>query len=434
MVTWAANYVVILNLLSALLITPCACRQLPPLPLKDGCFQVSPELMMFHVQGEAVVLSCRKFERVLYKRFAQAKVEYVITKGNKTEAVGAGEREDGRIIQCERQLWLLPAQPSDSGQYSCIYRNEKLCVVGSITVEVYETMQTGMENLSYNFNTNVGRNVSILCPHIKDFNWTDEIEWYKDSSQTVLPVGSGFYHKQSKDRMLISDVRHTDQGRYTCQLRVYINNIQYNVSRIIKLTVKGPHPFPYTQVTKVTTDITVTPDPSLSTVEFQGPQILAPLNGTIFERPLGSALEISCQVFTESQSANTTVVTWLVNGQSVESSYLGGRALMSKRRTTTVDGGYCVEVKLYITEMFQEDARVELKCVTQNKRGRQEVIARFKVKDSMSTWLMVWAAACVCFLTVVSVFGYLLRKPRRKADYILARQNSTFSSTFSSES
>lgn len=50
------------------------------------------------------------------------------------------------------------------------------------------------------------------------------------------------------------------------------------------------------------------------------------------------------------------------------------------------------------------------------------------VLDSTFTWLVVAAVALSCFLTVVSIFLCVLFKPKRKKkmDYILARQNSTF--------
>ncbi|KAK6309877.1 interleukin-1 receptor type 2 isoform X2 [Coregonus clupeaformis] len=439
MVTWENYAMVILSLLSALFIAHSACgRRLPPLPMIDGCFRVSPEPEVFRVQGEAVVLSCFGFDRVLQIRFPKAKAgyTYVVAKGNGKEGIDPEEGEEGRVLQRERQLWLLPARTSDSGEYSCIYRNDTLCVTGSITLQVYETKQTDIEKLSYPISTRVGNNVSISCPHF-EFNRTDEIEWYKDSSLTVLPVGSGRYHRQRPDLIHISDVRPADQGFYTCQLRVHVNNLQYTVSRTMNLYVKVLDPVPYTQTTSpiFDPDTTPTPNPGLSTVEYpavESPKIVSPVNGTIFESPLGSILEISCQVFTGSQSADATVVTWLVDGQSLDSSNLGGRALMSQRRVTTVAGGCYVEVKLYIVELCEEDTRAELKCVTQNQGGRHEVIAQFRVEDPRSTWLMVGVAVSVCFLTVVSIFLYLLLKPRGKGDYFLARQNSTFSSTFSS--
>lgn len=49
-------------------------------------------------------------------------------------------------------------------------------------------------------------------------------------------------------------------------------------------------------------------------------------------------------------------------------------------------------------------------------------------KYSTFTWAVVAAGAVTSFLTVVSVFLYVLFKPRRKKnmDYFLARQSSTF--------
>lgn len=47
---------------------------------------------------------------------------------------------------------------------------------------------------------------------------------------------------------------------------------------------------------------------------------------------LGSAEEMFCRVLTECEAADATEVVWLVNSQSVESSYLDGRALQGGRR------------------------------------------------------------------------------------------------------
>ena len=49
---------------------------------------------------------------------------------------------------------------------------------------------------------------------------------------------------------------------------------------------------------------------------------------------LGSAEEMYCIVLTECQTADSTEVMWLVNSQSVESSYLHSRALQGGRRYT----------------------------------------------------------------------------------------------------
>ena len=85
----------------------------------DGCFLVSPEVEIFRVEGDAIILNFPAFQRVLQVRnIAPPTATYLIAKANGT---GAYEGE-GRVHQRDSQLWLLPAQASDSGNYTCTYR------------------------------------------------------------------------------------------------------------------------------------------------------------------------------------------------------------------------------------------------------------------------------------------------------------------------
>lgn len=82
---------------------------------------MSPDLDVFRVEGEAVILSFPMFQRVLQKRnIAPPTAKYVINKDNMTE--GEAYQGDGRVQQHNEQLWFLPAQASDSGEYICTYR------------------------------------------------------------------------------------------------------------------------------------------------------------------------------------------------------------------------------------------------------------------------------------------------------------------------
>ncbi|CAG08255.1 unnamed protein product [Tetraodon nigroviridis] len=204
------------------------------------------------------------------------------------------------------------------------------------------------------------------------------IEWYKDSVSTKLQpdTGSSFLN----GNLLIPAVEPAHAGVYTCQLSVVINQQQFNVSRAIVLHVEG------------------------------------------------SAEEMFCKVLTECQAADSTEVMWLVNSQSVESSYLDGRALQGGRRVTRVSEGCQIERRLIVLAISEKDVGTELKCVTQNQAGRREVVTRLQLEDSTFTWLLVAMVAGSCFLTVVSVFLWVLFKAKRKKnmDYVLARQNSTF--------
>ncbi|XP_044071541.1 interleukin-1 receptor type 2 isoform X2 [Siniperca chuatsi] len=387
---------------------------LPPLPMKGGCHLVSPEVKIFRVEGEAIILSFPMFMRVLKVRnIAPPTAKYLISKDNGTE--GVIYQGEGRVQQHNKQLWFLPAQASDSGKYICTYRNETYCVSGSIMLRVYESTSVDMEKLSYPVSATVGENLTLNCPCLSDFNKTERlIEWYKDSSPTALQLGRRGSFRQDIGDLIIPAVKRSHAGVYTCQLRVLINNQQYKVSRAILLHVQGL--------------ISSSSYSTVHTPKIQPPVIVSPLNGTIFESVHGSGLELFCKVLTECQMADSTVVTWLVNGQSVESSYLDGQALQGGRRVTRVSERCQIELRLFVVSITEEDVNTELKCVTQNQGGRQEVVTQLRLEDTTFTWLVVAAVAMSCFLTVVCVFFYVLFKPKtkKKMDYFLARQNSIF--------
>uniref|UniRef100_A0A3Q3XBS5 Ig-like domain-containing protein n=1 Tax=Mola mola TaxID=94237 RepID=A0A3Q3XBS5_MOLML len=400
---------------------------LPPLLMKHGCYLASSEVEIFRVEGEAVILSFPTFARVLEVRnIALPTAKYIITKENRTEAVAL--RGEGRVQQSNKQLWFLPARASDSGEYVCAYRNETYCVIGTIKLQVYESSRADMEKLSFPITATVDEKLTFRCPSISDFNSTDaQIEWFKESGSARLQPGTRGSFSSYNGSLLIRAVKQMHAGVYTCQLNVLINNQAYKVSRAILLHVEvAPSP------TVPDLPVTSTPGPTSSssyrtvhTPKIQPPVIILPLNGTIFETLHGSALDMFCQVFTDCRMADSTEVTWLVNGQSVASSYLDGRALQGGRR---VSEGCQIDLRLILLAMTEEDVMTELMCVTQNPAGRQEVVTHLQLKDSTFTWLVVAVVASSCFLTVVSVFLYVLFKPKRKKkmDYFLARQHSTF--------
>uniref|UniRef100_A0A3Q2PQD7 Interleukin-1 receptor type 2 n=1 Tax=Fundulus heteroclitus TaxID=8078 RepID=A0A3Q2PQD7_FUNHE len=387
---------------------------LPRLPMEDGCYKVSPEVEIFRVEGEAVILHFPMFMRVLeVRKIAPPPAEYLISRSNGTDQTTY--RSEGRVQQQGRELWFLPARPSDSGEYTCTYRNETYCVTGSITLHVYESSSVDIEKLSYPWPAFVGEKVEFICPSLDCFNNTDRsIEWYKDSSPAPLRPG--------RATLMIPAVKRSHAGVYTCQLTVLINNQQYKVSRSFLLHVKGwccaislmYEPFPE----ECRPDYTVKP-----------PMIVSPINGTTFESSHGSGLELFCHVLTECQLADSTVVTWLVNGQSVELSYLDMRALQGGRRVTLESERCQIELRLVISIITEEDARTEMKCVAQNAGGRQEVVTMLQLEDTTFTWLVVAVVMVSIFLAVISAFVYVLFKPKttKKTDYILARQSSSFS-------
>ncbi|XP_053295665.1 interleukin-1 receptor type 2 isoform X1 [Pleuronectes platessa] len=406
---------------------------LPPLTMNaDGCYLVTSEVNVFRVEGEPIIISFPIFKSVLRAlNIAPPKARFLITKDNETG--GVAYDSNGRVQQREKQLWLLPAQASDSGEYICTYRNDTYCITGNITLEVFESSSVDMEKVSYQISAMVGERLTFRCPSLSDFNSTDRlIEWYKENSSTAFQSGRAGSLRRDSANLRIPAVSCSHAGVYTCQLRVLIDQQQYKVSRVILLNVEGV-PGPEPQISTTAPDVSVTSVPgrnssSYSTDQASPPVIVSPLNGSIFESPHGSGLEMSCKVLTRCHQADSTEVKWLVNGQSVESSYLDVRALQGGRRVTKVTEGCQIELRLAVVSVTEEDVGTELKCVTQNQAGRQEVVAQLHLEDSTFTWLVVAAVAVSCFLCVVSVFLYVLFKPNRerKLDYFLARQNSTF--------
>ncbi|XP_034002515.1 interleukin-1 receptor type 2 isoform X2 [Trematomus bernacchii] len=401
---------------------------LPALTVKDGCFLATEgEVDVFVLEGEAIILSCPIFDRVLEVRnIAPPNANYIITKDNGTE--GVSFQGEGRVQQRDKQLRFLPAQASDSGLYICTYRNETYCVTGNITLKVYESRSVVMEKVTNRVEVLVGENLRYACPSLDDFNDTETlIGWHKDSRK-----GGPF--SQLRGRLIIPAVRRSHAGLYTCRLTVTIDEQPYRVSRSIALIVRGVDPETPSTPSPTLLHLSSTSHPEIlssSTVHtpvIRPPVIVSPKNGTVFESLHGSGLELFCKVLTDCRTAESTVVTWLVNGQSVESSYLDGRALQGGRRVTRESEVCQVELRLLVVAMTDEDVNTELKCVAQNEGGRQEVVALLQLEDSSFTWLVVAVVAASCFLTVVSIFLYVLFKPKRtkKMDYFLARQSSTF--------
>ncbi|XP_013863395.1 interleukin-1 receptor type 2 [Austrofundulus limnaeus] len=396
---------------------------LPPLPMKDGCYQVSPEVEIFRVEGEAIILQFPFFMRVLeVRKIAPPSASYLIRRSNGTQSLAY--QSQGRVQQQDKELWFLPAQAADSGQYSCTYRNDTYCVTGSIMLYVYESDSADMNKLSYPWMASEGEQVEFYCPSLDCFNKTGSlIEWYKDSSPTPL--------KPDRGTLMIPEVRRSHAGLYTCSLTVLINQQPYKVSRVVLLQVQGTDPTSTPTVSKdsSTPEADLHSSSTMSTATIGPPVIVSPINGTIFESLHGSRLELMCQVLTECQVAESTVVTWLINDQSVEESYLDRRGLQGGRRVTRLSKGCQVETRLFIFLITEEDEKTELKCVAQNRGGRQDVIAMLQLEDSTFTWVVVAMVTISCFLLVVSIFFYILFKPKRKKkmDYFLARQNSSFS-------
>ncbi|KAG7467265.1 hypothetical protein MATL_G00151500 [Megalops atlanticus] len=410
-----------LSLLTVLSVYVAAAHRTPRLPMRGGCYHVSADVPEFTVQGEAVVLRCSFLERYLHRQgLSQAEGYTFSFHSGDLSSEGAPVLSDdrGRVREQGHRLWLLPALTRDSGNYSCVFRNASYCFAGTISLHVYETKHSHLDIISYPMSATPGQEGMIRCPQLTEFKNRGKLQWFKESTPIVFTANRTRYRRDTETSFIIRNVIPADEGYYTCQLQVFLNNTQYTVTRIIKLHVAALGPI----------DVLPTIRPSQSSVGRKAlrPKILDPVNGTFFHSSFGSSLEILCRVLIWNQSADSTEVTWMVNGLPVEESFLGGRALLGEKKVTVMNGRNHIELRLTFLELHEEDSRAEIKCVAQNLGGREEVVAWVRLEDFMSTWLVVAAVGTICFLTMVCVFLYQLLKPRQNKDYILTRQNSTF--------
>ncbi|CAL8321147.1 unnamed protein product [Merluccius merluccius] len=355
--------------------------------VRPGLTGTAPQVALYRREGEAVALTWHFLHRVLQVRnFASPNSTYLISKGNATG--GVAEENEGRVQQNGMRLWLLPSQSTDSGEYTCYYRTQSVCVAGSLSLQVYPEASVDVSKLLYSHPTSVGQPATVYCPSISSFSTIQRVEWFKGSRASARPLRSA---SPGVD-LLLPTVGTSELGLYTCLLMVLIDQSQYRVSRIVLLQPEG-----------TTSDPSVTSYPSIHPTDKE----------TTVD---SSELELRCEVWTGCQSIDSTLVTWLADGQPLDSAYLDG---VTQRMT----GGCQVEVRL-IVALTDRETEAEFKCVTQNEGGTQEVVVQLRLADPLSTWLVVAFVVSCCFLLVVSVFLYFLMKPQRKADYFLARQTS----------
>ncbi|KAM8854873.1 interleukin-1 receptor type 2-like isoform 2-T2 [Spinachia spinachia] len=407
---------VLVLLLAALLLPPAGGAP----PTADGCYLASSEINLLREEGEPIILSFPFFEGELERlHVAPPAARCLITRGNGTE--GGTYQGEGRVQQRHNQLWFLPAQAEDSGEYLCTYRNARCCVRASIRLQVYRSGSAARQSFSFPVGALVGEHLRLPCPSVKDFPGTrGPVEWRKDSDPPRTGRAGSFL--QDGDLLLIPAVRRAHEGAYTCRLDAIIDQQHFKVSRTVVLSVEGVDP-----VTTGSSSTSTSPSSSSSSSHKLRPLvILSPQNGSVFGSVHGSAMALSCTVLTDCRVAEETAVTWLVNERSVESSYLEGRALQVGRRVTVAPDGCRIELRLVVLAMTEDDVQTALRCVAENRRGRQEVVSRLQLEDSTFTWLMVSAVGVSCFLTVVSVFLFVLFRPsgKRNTSYFLARQSS----------
>ncbi|XP_062406972.1 interleukin-1 receptor type 2 [Sardina pilchardus] len=407
-----------------------ATSYLHSLPVHDGCWWLEAEMGVFVLEAEPVLLQCSDLERLIDDAALTPDNGYTfhITRGDRyTFHSGHGNHRGGRLRPDGRGLWLLPSQPSDSGTYTCVVRNETFCLKSNVSLAVYRSGRADMEKMSYLVAPVMpGTECNIPCP-IDHFNRTGNTLWYKDRSRAILPVGRGRYRSLWDEYLTIKNFSSSDSGFYTCRVTVRVFSTIYTISRVSRvhstgITLPTVH---HTTGSAVPTFQPATLSASTHTPETVdgSPRILFPTNNSVFESYFGSSLVLRCIVDTESQSTASTQVTWLIDGQSP--SDLNPQVFQREIRLLSGQ----LEAELVIVEVRGEELGAEFRCVTHNSAGSQEVYAHIQMADQSSVWWAVGLFCGSCFVCVMCVFLYHLRPhthTNKQRDYFLTRQDSVF--------
>ena len=67
--------------------------------------------------------------------------------------------------------------------------------------------------------------------------------------------------------------------------------------------------------------------------------------------------------------------------------YIYTLSCLNVSRVTKVTEGCHIELRLIVVAILEEDVKTELKCVTQNQAGRQEVVAQLHLEGKLCTVL-----------------------------------------------
>uniref|UniRef100_A0AAY4BQY5 Ig-like domain-containing protein n=1 Tax=Denticeps clupeoides TaxID=299321 RepID=A0AAY4BQY5_9TELE len=363
------------------------------------------ELSAYRFEGEPLLLRC-SFMDGLIRRFHLTtdngyKFGIIHANGTVPDPSGIG----GRLRFEGRGLWLLPSQQSDTGIYTCFLRNSTFCAKANVSLTVYPTERPNLDMMSYSVpSVQPGQNVKIICP-ANDFNRTEHPQWFRDYSLFALPVGRGRYASERDMALTIRNFSSADAGMYTCRVIVRVFNSLYRITRIFRIHTTGTHLKIMCLICFfcfcVTWGHIVS---SLSILYFNIELYILHMHGANIYQTFG--------------------ILKIISHENIHSQDCVRFCILSVVRPTA---SY-VEASLVVLEVREEDTEVEFKCVAQTSSGLQEVFAQIKLADSVSVWMVV-AVICSSFcLLVVSVFLYLLLKPRqqKQRDYFLARQDSTF--------
>lgn len=307
----------------------------------------------------------------------------------------------GRFLVRGETLWFLNVTLADDGEYVTIvrtplqcYRQDTKLIVDQPNPEECGRPRRAGQSLTRGVTDKLSCPLKDYIHKLNSYGIPSSIRWYKGCEL----ISDGTERFSYWDTYLkISGVESDDEGLYTCTLKFTLAGVNGSLSETIDAEVKGDY--------------------------FLVPEVREPAND-IIKAPVGSNFTKRCLVFVPCVGEPSVDVLWLVREDFIFEDPSERIYTTEQRVVERQDKGVLLERWLIIPELKDEDHYLNYTCRAYNARGNSFSYFTLLPTDSMSPWLVV---ALSCLLIVVSVFIYIVLKPKckHKLDCILPRQNST---------
>ncbi|XP_028631225.1 interleukin-1 receptor-like 1 isoform X2 [Grammomys surdaster] len=295
------------------------------------------------LENEALIARCPQRGRSTYS------VEWYYS--NTNESIPSQKRN--RIFVSRDRLKFLPARVEDSGIYACVIRSPTLNKTGYLNVTIYKRPPSCNipDYLMYQTVHGSDKNSKITCPTIDLYNWTAPVQWFKNCKALQEPR-----FKAHRSYLFIDNVRHDDEGDYTCQFTHTENGTNYIVSATRSFTVeeKGFSMLPV-----------ITNPPKNHTVEVE----------------IGKSASITCSACFGKGSQVLAAVLWQVNETTVRN--FGEARIQEEegQNKSSSDDMTCLTSVLRITGVTDKDLSLEYECLALNFDGWVNRTVRLRRKQ-----------------------------------------------------
>ncbi|XP_031224690.1 interleukin-1 receptor-like 1 isoform X2 [Mastomys coucha] len=324
------------------------------------------------LENEALIVRCPKRGGSTYP------VEWYYS--GTSESIPSQKRN--RIFVSRDRLKFLPARVEDSGTYACVIRSPNLNKTGYLNVTIHKRPPgcNIPDYLMYSTVHGSDKNSKITCPTIDLYNWTAPVQWFKNCKALQGPR-----FKAHRSYLFIDNVKHDDEGDYTCQFTHTENGTNYIVTATRSFTVeeKGFSMFPV-----------ITNPPYNHTMEVE----------------IGKTARIACSACFGKGSLFLAAVLWHIN-KTVVGSFGEARIQEEQGRNESSSNDMtCLTSVLRITGVTEKDLSLEYDCVALNLDGVIRHTVRLRRKqpiDHQSIYYIV--AGCSLLLMFINVLVIVLK-------------------------